>query len=421
MLLGERSSLKGDAAHMAGLWTGVVTPLDPAALADAEIVVDALFGAGLSRPLEGVARATIEALEKTNVRIVAVDIPSGVDGDSGACRGVAPRADLTVTFFRAKPGHWLLPGRLHCGELVVREIGIDAAQLDRMNVRLRRNDPEQWAERFPWPRLDGHKYDRGHAVVAGGPAEKSGAARLAARAALRMGAGLVTVVTSPEVVPLYAAAQMSVMTAAAATPDRFDAFIADPRRNAVLLGPGQGVDRITRDWVVRTLARGKAAVLDADALTVFADDPERLFSKIEGPCVLTPHEGEFARLFARHVDGERDKVSRARAAAALSGAVVLLKGPDTVIAAPDGTAVINTNAPATLASAGSGDVLAGMITGLLAQGMTPFNAAAAAAWLHGVAANEVGLGLISEDLVEAVPSALRRLHGVTKGSFTCKA
>lgn len=427
MLLGDRAALKGDAAHAAGLWAGAVAPLDPDGVAGADIVVDALFGAGLSRPLEGAARATVEALRQTNARIVAVDVPSGLDGDSGAVRGAAPEAALTVTFFRAKPGHWLLPGRLHCGELVVRDIGIDDARLDSLKVRLRRNHPRQWAARFPWPRLDGQKYDRGHAVVAGGPAEKSGAARLAARAALRSGAGLVTVVCSPETLPLYAGAQLSVMTAAAATPDRFDAFIADPRRNAVLLGPGQGVDRITRDWVLRTISRRKAAVLDADALTVFADEPERLFSKIDGPCVLTPHEGEFARLFAEHggegeaVSGALDKVSRARAAAAISGAVVLLKGPDTVIAAPDGEAVINTDAPATLASAGTGDVLAGMITGLLAQGMTPFNAAAAAAWLHGAAAREIGPGLISEDLVEAVPSALRYLQSVTEVPISNKA
>lgn len=403
-LLGERSRLAGDAAHHAALWSGAVETLSSDLLDGAALVVDALFGAGLSRPVEGVARDVIEAMAGRALPIVAVDVPSGLDGASGMMRGVAAPAALTVTFFRKKPGHLLLPGRILCGEIVLADIGIPEAALDAVAPTTHENGPALWLDAYPWPRLDAHKYRRGHALIAGGEV-MTGAARLAARAAARVGAGLVTVAAPAVAWSVYATALDHVIVQPVARPEDFVDLLADVRRNAVLLGPGGGVNSVMRHHVLAALATRRAVVLDADALTVFGDHPDALFAGIAGPCVLTPHEGEFARLFG----GGPGKLDRARAAAARSGAVVLLKGADTVVAAPDGRAVVNANAPPDLATAGSGDVLAGLVTGLLAQGLDPFRAAAAACWLHGEAASLFGPGLIADDIIETLPKALRRL------------
>ena len=412
-LLGPRGALKGDAAAHAMLWGEDVTTLtsDNAAalVAGASVVIDALFGAGLSRPLAGAARAAVEAVAATGRPVVAVDVPSGVAGDDGNVLGdVAMGAHMTVTFFRKKPAHLLLPGRALCGEVVVADIGIPDAVLGSIGSTVVENHPAQWAAQLPRRRLDSHKYDFGHAVIVGGEA-MTGAARLAARAALRVGAGLVSLVCTPGTFAVYAQASPSVITVPLDGIDAFRDWLADPRKNVVLIGPGAGLSESTRQHVAAALAAGKAVVLDADALTCFADRPSDLFRAIAGRCVLTPHEGEFARLFP---DLAGDKLSRARAAAKLSGAVVLLKGADTVIAAPDGRAAINGNAPPHLATAGSGDVLAGLIAGLLAQGLDSFPAACAGAWLHGAAGTVAGRGLISEDLPAALPRVFRQLSGI---------
>lgn len=402
-LVGEVAALKGDAAAMAGRWTGPVEQLGPDVLGDAGVVVDAIFGAGLSRALDGAALATARALNQAKRAVVAVDVPSGLHGDSGAPMGDAVQASLTVTFFRAKPGHLLLPGRDLCGELVVADIGIPENVLADIKPRQWRNGPALW--RYPAPRNDAHKYARGHVLVNGGPLHGSGAARLAARSALRVGAGLVTVAPPPDAVAVYAAHLTSVMLAPVADDAAFTALLADPRKNVVLLGPGNGVIDTTRRRVLAALAAGKSCVLDADALTVFRDDPASLFEAIKSPCILTPHDGEFIRLF----DAAGDKLARTRAAAIKAGAVILLKGGDTTIAGPDGRAVINDNATPWLATAGSGDVLAGLAAGLLALGMTAFDAACAAAWLHGAAGSSFGPGLIAEDLPDLIPNVLQHL------------
>lgn len=394
--------LKGDAARHAALWRGTTAPLAPGVLDGKAVVVDALFGAGLARPLDGAGRATLEAAQERGMAIVGVDVPSGVDGNSGAVLGFAPRCHLTVTFFRKKPGHLLLPGRVLAGETVVADIGIPDSVLDGIAPRLWRNGPALWA--VPRPALTDHKYTRGHAVILGG-ARMTGAARLAARAALRGGAGLVTIAAPGEAFAIYAASEPSVLVERRDGAEQFEAAIADPRRNAVLVGPGAGVGMATRATAIASLRARKKVVLDADAITSFADDPKALFARIASPCLLTPHEGEFARLF--NVSG--DKVARARAAAARSGATILLKGADTVVAAPDGRAVINANAPADLATAGAGDVLAGLALALMAQGLDAFEAGAAAAWLHGEAGIVAGPGLIAEDLPEALPGVYRRM------------
>ncbi len=406
--MGKRESLKGDAAYNAGRWEGPVDPLSPAVLDGAGLVLDALFGAGLARPVEGAAREVIEAVNERGPDCVCVDMPSGVDGDTGRILGTAPRACLTVTFFRPKPGHFLFPGRPRVGELVVAGIGIPEGVLGEIAPKTHLNGPGLWRDRFPRPSPEGNKYGRGHAVVLGG-AVMTGAARLAADGARRIGAGLVTLAAPAEAFSVYASGAPGVIVKGLKGDKDLRELLSDPRKNAVLAGPGLGLNEDARKKTLAVLRAGKACVLDADALTLFEGDPETLFAAATGsPCLLSPHDGEFARIFP-DMAGEAGKLERVRAAASASGVVVLLKGADTVIAAPDGRAALNANAPATLATAGSGDVLAGFALGLMAQGMEPFEAACAAAWLHGEAASGFGPGLIAEDIPAALPAVLKSL------------
>jgi hydroxyethylthiazole kinase-like uncharacterized protein yjeF len=418
LLLGDRSRLKGDAALAASRWQGAVDPAGPPALAGADVIVDALFGAGLDRPVEGAARTMIEAISQSGAPIVAVDLASGINGTTGAVMGVAVRATRSVTFFRRKVGHVLLPGRIHCGPVEVADIGIKADVLARVRPNAVLNDPALWRAQFPLPRAGGHKYSRGHAVVVSGGLITTGAPRLAARAALRAGAGLVTIASPREALAIHAAANTAVMVRPVDGAGDLTAFLSDRRFNAVVLGPGGGVGAAMREQVLAALDGPRAVVLDADALTSFAGEgAPALFAAIarrnEQATVLTPHEGEFARLFGSRLhDVEKSsKLEKAMAAAEASGATVLLKGADTVVAQPAGRAAINANAPPWLASAGTGDVLAGFVAGLLAQGMPAFEAAAAAVWLHGEAATAAGMGMISEDLSETLPGIYRRLFG----------
>lgn len=409
-LLGDAAKLKGDAAEVAAAWEGEAAPLTAESTADAALVVDALFGAGLSRPLEGVPAELAEQSHGSAVPHVAIDIPSGIDGNTSEVRGTAFRADLTVTFHRAKPGHFLMPGRAACGELVVAPIGIPDEALAEAAPAAFHNEPALWANAFPRLTETGHKYARGHAVVVSGPMFQTGAARLAARGALRAGAGLVTVAGSPEASMINAAQLTAIMVAEIDGVPGLSALLNDKRKNAVLIGPGAGVNWQTRTLTVAALRETRATVLDADALTAFAESPQTLWSAINGPTVLTPHDGEFARLFPDLKDMEGGKPARARAAAERAGAVIVLKGPDTVVAAPDGRVAIASNAPPTLATAGTGDVLGGFILGQLAQGVDPFEAAAIGVWLHGEAASAFGPGLIAEDLPEMLPEVLEALE-----------
>ncbi len=446
-LLGKIEALRGDARSAAEAWPGVIAPVADLALDGADLAIDALFGAGLTRDLDGHAKATVARLDEfSRARkkpILAVDVPSGIDGSSGAIRGIAVTATRSVTFFRRKPGHVLLPGRLHCGETIVADIGVPAAVLATIAPKAFVNSPAAWKDVFPVPRIDGHKYSRGHALVLSGGLAHTGAARLAARGALRAGAGLVTVATPTEALAVHAAALTAIMTRPCDGREDLKAILADRRKNALVMGPGLGVGEPTRALVAAALAGEiggarppRAIVLDADALTSFQGDVFALSRAIKGsgmPVVLTPHEGEFSRLFSGSVSADADlwqafdllpealpihvehlrsgsKLERARAAAALTGAVVLLKGPDTIVADPAGKATIAEDLPPWLATAGSGDVLAGMIGGLLAQSMPAFEAASAAAWLHGAAAREFGPGLIAEDIPEMLPRVLRGLY-----------
>ncbi|HEY3776946.1 MAG TPA: NAD(P)H-hydrate dehydratase [Rhizomicrobium sp.] len=413
-LLGSRERLKGDAAAMAVEWKQDVDALAPAVLQGAELVVDAIFGAGLARPLAGAARDTVLALAHSTARVVAVDVPSGLSGDLGrpldGAEGAVARADLTLTFFRRKPAHVLVPGRLLCGWTVVADIGIPETALDAMRPRLFANTPAVWGHNFPWPQPLGHKYARGHAVVVSGPAHATGAARLAARGALRSGAGLVSVASPPDAVSVNAAALTAIMVKPFAGSAGLSGLLKDSRFNAVCVGPGCGVGRVTEDLAAAVLANRAAVVLDADALTSFSHDPNALFLQLREPAVLTPHAGEFERIFPGVLARAPTRIEAVREAAAAAHCTVLLKGPDTAIAAADGRVAICTNAPPTLATAGAGDVLSGIIAGLLAQGMDSFSGACAAAWLHGEAATLFGYGLIAEDIPELLPAVLAALH-----------
>jgi NAD(P)H-hydrate epimerase len=402
-LRGVIAHLRGDAAHHAARWKGPVEPLDAGILDTAELLVDALFGAGLSRPLDTDLARLLEAAAERRIPVVAVDVPSGVMGDTGESFG-AVRAELTVTFTRKKPAHLLLPGRGLCGTTVVADIGTPASVLERIDIDAWENDPAVWRHRLPQLEVSGNKYGRGHALLVGGY-PTTGAARMAARAAARMGAGLTTIAVPQRGLDVYAAALTSIMVRPLASPEDLSQMLDDRRFSAYLIGPGAGIGDETRERALAMLRTGHPVLLDADAITVFAQHPKALFQAIRGPCVLTPHDGEFARLF----DPSGDKLTRARRAARESGALMVLKGADTVIAAPDGRAVINANAPPTLATGGSGDVLGGMILGLLTQGMDAFAAAAAAVWMHGAAAEDFGPGLLAEDLPDLLPGVLRRL------------
>jgi hydroxyethylthiazole kinase-like uncharacterized protein yjeF len=402
-LLGSVAALRGDAKHHAQRWTGNVESITPQVLEGAELVVDALFGSGLSRPLDSQLTDMLSAAARRGLPIVAVDVPSGVMGDSGENLG-ATAAVCTVTFHRKKSGHLLLPGRGLCGEVVVADIGIPAEALDSLGVDVWENIPQRWRQELPQLRAADNKYSRGHALLYGGY-PMTGAARMAARAAARSGAGLTTVAVAQEAFALYASALTSIMVHPLTREEDLAELLKDPRYTAFSIGPGAGVSDATRERTLTLLQTGKPVVLDADAISVFSPQPDVLFQAIRGPCVMTPHEGEFKRIF----DSAGDKLTRARNAARRSGAVIVLKGADTVIAAADGRAIINSNAPATLATAGAGDVLGGFILGLLTQGMDSFHAAAAGVWLHGAAAGTFGPGLLAEDLPDLLPGVLKQL------------
>ncbi|MGA0600758.1 NAD(P)H-hydrate dehydratase [Caulobacter sp. KR2-114] len=391
-----------DAIAAAARWTGPVGLLNAAA-ANAELVVDAIFGAGLDRPLTAEIQRLARASERWAHKVVAVDTPSGLSGDTGRKVGEECfHAALTVTFHRRKPGHVLQPGLSYCGEVAVADIG-----LGETPAQLWENTPDLWLARFPWPAVNAHKHARGRMIVVSGEPWSTGAARLAARSGLRVGAGLVTLLSPPEALRVNAAHLEAVMLKPFETELELEAAASDAE--AVVIGPAAGVNEATLGNVLGLARTGAALVLDADALTVFRNDPGELFSALDRDDVLTPHVGEFERIFPGMLKAAPERISAARSAARRAQATVLLKGPDTVVASPDGRAAVNLNGTPWLATAGSGDVLAGLIGGLIAQGMESFEAACAGAWIHAQAGAAVGPGLISEDLPGKVPEVLKDL------------
>ena len=392
-----------DARAVAARWRGETLPL-AAVERPADLIIDALFGAGLSRPLEGAALSQARTSHLAKTPVVAIDVPSGIDGDTGRVLGDAAfRADLTVTFHRRKIGHALEPGRSACGELVVADIGLGPTASDVVE-----NRPSLWRDKFPWPTAASHKHARGALAVVSGDAFHTGAARLASRGGLRIGAGLVTVLSSPAAAQVNAAHLEAVMLGVF---DNEQALTeAAGRADAVIIGPAAGITPATRANLFALARTGAALVVDADALTVFRDKPSDLFSALDRDDVLTPHVGEFERLFPGLLASSPHRIAAAQEAARRAGAIVLLKGPDTVIAAPDDRAAVCLDDAPWLATAGSGDVLAGFIGGLIAQGMDSFEAACAGAWIHAACARRFGPGLIAEDLPGLAPTVLAELY-----------
>lgn len=402
------ADLKGDAATMARRWQGAIVPFQADKLNGASVIVDALFGTGLSRALEGDAADLVEASNGKEVFRLAVDIPSGLDAESGLPTGPCFSADATVTFFAKKPAHVVAPGRFLCGgneNIHVADIGISSRSLEEVAPKFSENTPALWGRFYPFPGPETHKYRRGHLLVLGGKEPTLGACRLAAMAGLRVGSGLVTLAAPSETYAIQATALTDVMVRRFDSAFGFLGIMADTRINTVLMGPGAGVGERTAELVQDVVRRKRAMVLDADALTSLVGRLEMFAEEGAENVVLTPHEGEFARLFPG-LSKETNRIAAARSAAISSKCHVVLKGVSTVVAAPDGRVSISANAPAWLSVAGTGDVLSGTIAGLMAQGMPAFEAASAGVWLHGEAAMAEGRGLIASDLLAALPSVL---------------
>ncbi len=396
-----------DAAKAANLWSGECLPLANLAVAAGDVVVDALYGAGFKGRLEGADAAAAALVRESGAPVVAVDLPSGLSGLGGTADGEAFRANHSVTFFRKKPGHLLQPGRELCGTVHVANIGISPRVLATIGPALQENGPHIYQSALPHPSVTTHKYARGAVGVFSGEAHASGAARLCAASAAKAGAGAVTLLGPDEALTAMAAQVTSAMLRKAESLAEIDAIAADEKFRALVIGPGFGRYRFLHEAVLAVLAPPvkRGLVLDADVFSAFALEGDVLFSAIKAGAahvVLTPHEGEFARLFPDLAQGGLPKHEKAREAAKRAGAVVILKGADSVIAAPDGRAAINSNGGPELATAGSGDVLAGIVGGLLAQGMLAFEAACAAVHLHAAAGARLGAGLAAEELANEI-------------------
>jgi hydroxyethylthiazole kinase-like uncharacterized protein yjeF len=402
--LGDVGGLRGDAARAHAACRRPVHALSAYVPEPGDVVIDALFGAGLSRPVSKEVADVIEVVLRQDLPVIAVDLPSGIDGRTGRTLGRSFQARHTVTFMARKPGHLPLPGRMACGQVEVVDIGIPRRIVGPHWSGLCENGPPLWGSDRPSLDPSAHKFKRGHLGVFSGGALSTGAARLSAAAGLKAGAGLVTLASPPGAVGVNAAHLTAVMLKEIGGPEALSDWLSDRRLTAFVLGPGFGATQTARDYAL--MLRDRALVLDADGITAFKDDAQALFKAFsdgETRLVLTPHVGYFARLFADiHADERLSKVDQALAAARRAGAVIVYKGADTVIAAPDGRAAINANAPAFLATAGSGDVLAGIIGAHLAAGMPAFEAACAAVWRHGRAGMRAGEGLTAEDLIGAI-------------------
>lgn len=410
VLFANRYELTGEASDMADKWIseadGEIIESKNIDFIGVDIVVDAVFGTGLNRPMADEVVKIFKSIPE--IPIVSVDIPSGIDGNTGRILGYARAAHSTVTFCRKKIGHLLYPARGLCGTLVLADIGIEDDHIPSSTDSVLENDGEQWLSVFKKDEVQTHKFKRGYVVIAGAEV-MTGATRLAARAAQRAGAGYVVIASPEKASTLYRVSLSSVVVTGYRDTTGFSTILGDERATAFLIGPGMGYAFGAQERVLATLKLAKPTVLDADALSLFEGSSDLLFNKIRGSCVMTPHEGEFAKLFPDVYSQNIGKLEQARLAAKNSNAVIVFKGPDTIIASPDGRAFINSNAPSSLATAGSGDVLAGIVTSYLSQGNQPFEAAAAAVWLHGELGNQCGQGTIAEDLIDQIPKLLSKI------------
>lgn len=418
LALGDTSQLTGDAAWAFQTWQGPTH--QDADFRNQVLIIDALFGAGLARPLEGRAAELVERANKAACPILAVDLPSGVDGRTGKAHGSAIEAKHSITFHRLKPGHALYPGRGLCGQIEVVDIGIDPTATVETGYVAQLTGGYLSAA-LGTVAADANKFDKGHALVVCGPPEKAGAGFLAATAALRVGAGLTTLAAPKTVMDGSIGRHPSLMRARCEVVADLARLLSNPKLSSCLLGPGLPPDETTRQMVYAALASPVALVLDAGALSAFTGMADQLFEQIcarNAPTILTPHQGEFARLFGP-MDPVLSKLEKAQAAAMQSGAMLVLKGADSVIAHPNGRpdcTYINGNAPPWLATAGSGDVLAGILTGLLAKPQhTPdpvhlARTTALGVWLHGRAGQVAGTGMIASDLESGLRGVLNNLN-----------
>lgn len=407
----KKSTLKGDAAEAAAVWTGDVETLNSnLSVHQTDLVVDAVFGTGFSGALPHEVVILFDKIRAKKLPVVAVDIPSGIDATTGAVAEGVLAAGLTVTFCRKKIAHVLAATHEYIGRLHLAVLPIEDAAIAALGTSVFENHPSLWRANFPLPSISAHKYGRGHVVVYGGP-QRTGAACLAAHAAQRAGAGVVSIACAPRTQMIYSLYRASLMTDAWQDIEEFKTLLRSERTKTLVIGPGGGHtgedgERLRSATLAGLSMAGKTLVLDGDVFSAFKDRTEILFKHLSPRHILTPHEGEFSRLFG---DLPGSKLDRARAAAKTANAIIVLKGFDTVIAAPDGTAVINTNGSPILATAGSGDVLAGLIAGFAAQGMPPFMAALVGVWLHADAARRYGPGLTAEDIISNINQSLKSI------------
>lgn len=407
-----RKNSDADKAYLA--WDGLTLSPDKLVPEDVGLIVDALYGAGLDRELDMPTQALLKTVNDANIPVVAIDLPTGVYGKTGETCKTAINANETVTFFRLKPGHVIYPGRAHCGNIILKNIGIPERVLETIGAKTTINSPTLWQKNWPVLDYDTHKYKRGHAVVFSGGACSTGAARLAALAAARVGAGLVTILAPEDALAAHESHLTSVMLSQLCEDDEILSFLKARKVRSVVLGPGFGnMDRAFN--IAKTILQDECGVdsllLDADALTAIALKPDEIFATIKRSSVkvvLTPHEGEFRRVFPDISANEKStRLDRALEGAEKSGAVVVYKGADNIVASPDGRLAVSTNGTPFLATAGSGDVLSGILSGLLAQQMPAYEAACAASWIHAECGRKTSFGTIAEDLVATIPVVLR--------------
>ena len=380
-----------------------------------DFIVDALFGTGLSRKLSYEIIKFIERVNNSSVDIYAIDIPSGINGNTSEILGNSFICKKTITFFNKKKCHYLYPGKLNCGEIIVEDIGIDQKVFKQIMPKIKKNDPSLWINSFPFPVSSDHKYSRGMLLINVGPKFQTGAARLAGRSAMRVGAGAVTLVCDKETAEILEPQISIELISVIKEKNDFQKILKDKRISSVLVGPGNGINDETKARTLMALAFVDNCVIDADAITCFEDNPEELFIDTYPHTILTPHEGEFRRLFGEQIASMKDKVLKCIEAAKIAGSIILLKGADTIIASPDGEIVINSSEAPYLATAGSGDVLAGIISSLVGKNkMRAFDAACAGAYIHSKLGELIGPGLIAEDIIDNIPLMIKKLNSYAK-------
>ena len=370
------------------------------------MIVDAIFGIGLSRNIKGKLKKIFNQINKSNNRVVSVDIPSGICSNTGEILGSAIKADFTITFHRKKIGHILGLGKKFSGRIKVMDIGFSQK---KMNTQCLKNSPNLWIRYFPWKKTSDHKYSRGRAVVYGGQKEFTGAAILSAQAALKTGTGSVKIICSKNTLQIYSIKFPSVLKTEINNICQLEYFLKKEKITSILIGPGSGSNKKIYEITKLILKKVKYVVLDADALTCFEEDLKSLYSLLDKNKIITPHLGEFQKIFPK-INKNLNSIDKALNAVKLIKSNIVLKGPTTIIASYNKKIVINNHSSSELAVIGSGDVLSGIIVSLIGQKkMNPFLAGCAATWLHGDIAKNYGKGLIAEDIVRGIPAALKRL------------